>query len=172
MKLREHMQISRRAIRHLFSLSRSYSTCLILNAVIRSLMPYVPIYFSARLIDALFERQPVEVLVLYVALTVGIVFLLCVISAWLSARREVADSELYLNEEWAFSEKAMQMAYSSIEDPEVTLLRKRIGTESQIGYDLWYLTSSTERLASSLTRILMSLSMTLSFFFQIGRAHV
>ena len=47
-------------------------------------------------------------------------------------------------------------------------MRKRIATESQIGYDLWYLTSSTERLVSSVTRILMSLSMTLSFFFLAG----
>ena len=51
MKFTEHIQISKRAIRHLFSLSRSYATCLILNAVLQNLMPYVPIYFSARLID-------------------------------------------------------------------------------------------------------------------------
>lgn len=165
MKFSEHMQISKRAIRHLFSLSRSYAACLILNAVLQNLIPYVPIYFSARLIDALYEGQPVESLALYVALTVGIVFLLSLASAYLSSRRDIASNELYLNEEWAFSEKAMQMAYSSIEDPEVTLLRKRIAMESQTGYDLWYLTSSTEKLVSSGTRILMSLSMTLSFFF-------
>ena len=76
MKFTEHMQISKKAIRHLFSLSRSYATCLILNAVLQNLIPYVPIYFSARLIDALYERQPVQALVLYAALTVGIVFLL------------------------------------------------------------------------------------------------
>lgn len=168
MKLTEHMNISKRAIRHLFSLSSPYATCLILNAILHSLMPYVPIYFSARLIDALYERQPVQTLASYVALTVGIVFLLSLASAWLSSRREMANNELYLNEEWAFSEKAMQMAYVSIEDPEVTLLRKRIATESQIGYDLWYLTSSTERLVASVTRILMSLSMTLNFFFLAG----
>ena len=168
MTLSEHIQISRRAIRHLFSLSRAYATCLILNAFLQSLLPYVPIYFSARLIDALYERQPVQTLALYVALTVGIVFLMSLASAYLISRRDIADNELYLNEQWAFSEKAMQMAYASIEDPEVTLLRKRIAMESQTGYDLWYLTSSTEKLVFSVTRILASLSMTLSFFFLEG----
>lgn len=168
MKFSEHIQISKRAIRHLFSLSRSYATCLILNAVLQNLMPYVPIYFSARLIDALYERQPVQVLILYAALTVGIVFLLSLLSAYLSSRRDIANQELYLSEEWSFSQKAMEMAYASIEDPDVMLLRKRIAMESQTGYDLWYLTSSTESLVSSATRILMSLSMTLSFFFLEG----
>ena len=168
MKFTEHIQISERAIRHLFSLSRSYATCLILNAVLQNLMPYVPIYFSARLIDALYERQPVQVLILYAALTVGIVFLLSLLSAYLSSRRDIANQELYLSEEWSFSQKAMEMAYASIEDSDVMLLRKRIAMESQTGYDLWYLTSSTESLVSSATRILMSLSMTLSFFFLEG----
>ncbi|MCI9337557.1 MAG: ABC transporter ATP-binding protein [Lachnospiraceae bacterium] len=168
MKLSEHIRISKRAIRHLFTLSRSYAACLILNAFLQSLMPYVPIYFSARLIDGLYEKQPVQTLALYVGLTVGIVFLLSLLSAYLSSRRDIADNELNLSEQWTFSQKAMQMAYASIEDPEVTLLRKRIAMESQTGYDLWYLTSSTERLVFSVTRILASLSMTLSFFFLEG----
>lgn len=168
MTLSEHFQISKRAIRHLFSLSRAYATCLILNAFLQSLLPYVPIYFSARLIDALYERQPVQTLALYVGLTVGIVFLLSLLSTYLSSKRDIAHSELNLSEQWAFSEKAMEMAYASIENPEVTLLRKRIAMESQTGYDLWYLTSSTERLIFSVTRILASLSMTLSFFFLDG----
>ena len=168
MTISEHIQISKRAIRHLFSLSRAYAMSLVLNAFLQSLLPYAPIYFSARLIDGLYERQPVQTLALYVGFTVGIVFLLSLASAYLSSRRDIANNELYLSEQWAFSEKAMEMAYASIENPDVTLLRKRIAMESQTGYDLWYLTSSTERLVFSVTRILASLSMTLSFFFLEG----
>ena len=131
-------------------------------------MPYVPIYFSARLIDALYERRPVETLVLYVALTVGIVFLLSLVSAYLSSRRAVAYNELHLNDEWLFSEKAMQMAYASMEDSDVTLLRKRIAMESQTGYNIWNLYDCAEQTVSSMTRILLSISMTLSFFFLDG----
>ena len=168
MKLSEHIRISKRAIRHLFSLSRSFAVCLFLDAVLRNALPYVPIYFSARLIDGLYEGRPLGALALYAALTVGIVFLLSLVSAYLTSRRDVAQNELNLNDEWIFSEKAMQMAYSSIEDPEVTMLRKRIAIESQTGYNLWYLFNCTEQIVSSMTRIILSLSMTLSFFFLEG----
>ena len=168
MKLSEHVRISKRAIRHLFSLSRSFAVCLFLDAVLRNALPYVPIYFSARLIDGLYEGRPLGSLALYAALTVGIVFLLSLVSAYLTSRRDVAQNELNLNDEWIFSEKAMQMAYSSIEDPEVTMLRKRIAIESQTGYNLWYLFNCTEQIVSSMTRIILSLSMTLSFFFLEG----
>ena len=59
----------------------------------------------------------------------------------------------------------MQMAYASVEDPEVALLRSRIAMESQTGYNLFGLVFATESLISNLTRILLSLSLSLSFFF-------
>ena len=133
MKFTEHIQISERAIRHLFSLSRSYATCLILNAVLQNLIPYVPIYFSARLLDALYEGQSADRLLLLVLITVGSVFLLSLANAWLSAIQSQASQEMNRNQNWEQSEKAMQMAYASVEDPDVTLLRSRIAVESQTG---------------------------------------
>nr|WP_297863958.1 ABC transporter ATP-binding protein [uncultured Acetatifactor sp.] len=164
MKFSEHIQLSKRAVRYLFILSRDYATCLILNAVLKSLLPYVPIYFSARLIDALYGRQPVDRLALYVLLTVGLVFILSLAGAHLSSRQDILSDELYRNEEWMFSEKAMQMAYSSIEDPKVTLLRERIAIETQTGYNLYRIISCTENGIHYLTRIVLSCSMTLSLF--------
>lgn len=114
MKFSEHIQIAKRAIKHLFTLSRRYTICLILHSVLKSLLPYVPIYFSARLIDALYERQPVERLTLYILLTVGLVFVLSLANVYVSSRQSILSNELYRNEEWMFSEKAMQMALSLI----------------------------------------------------------
>lgn len=164
MKFSEHMQLSKRALKYLFTLSKGYASCLILSAVLKSLLPYVPIYFSARLIDALYGRQPVERLALYVLLTVGLVFALSLAGAYLSSRRSILSNELYRNEEWMFSEKAMQMAYSSIEDPKVTLLRERIAMETQTGYNLYRIISCTEDGIYYLTRIVLSCSMTLPLF--------
>ncbi|WP_276952232.1 ABC transporter ATP-binding protein [Acetatifactor muris] len=164
MKFSEHIQIAKRAIKHLFTLSRRYTICLILHSVLKSLLPYVPIYFSARLIDALYERQPVERLTLYILLTVGLVFVLSLANVYVSSRQSILSNELYRNEEWMFSEKAMQMAYSSIEDPEVTLLRERIAMEAQTGYNLYRIISCTENGIFHLTRIVLSCSMTLPLF--------
>ncbi len=165
MKLSEHIKIFKRSLQYLFTLSRTHMVCLILGGILQNLIPYVPIYFSARLLDALYEGQPVDRLFVLVLLTVGIVFLLSLTAAWLSSARSQASNEMYRNQHWEQSEKTMQMAYALVEDPDVTLLRSRIAMESQTGYNLWRLVFCTESLVSNLTRIFTSLSLTMSFFF-------
>ncbi|MCM1232177.1 MAG: ABC transporter ATP-binding protein/permease [Ruminococcus flavefaciens] len=164
MKRSEHFRIFRKSVKLLFSLSRTYSVCLILNSLIGAALPYVPIWFSARLLDALWDRRPVKVLILYAALTVGIVFVMKLADTYISSLRSAAAGEMYRNEDWSFSEKAMQMAYASIEDPEVTRLLERIRMESQTGYNLFYLYRYMEDLLRNLTQIIMSFSLTASFF--------
>lgn len=164
MKLSEHIQIFKRSLKLLFSLSRTYFICLVLNSVISAALPYVPIYFSARLIDALYASRPVKVLACYVLLTVGLVFMLSLLNTYVSSKRNIASGEMYRSERWLFSEKAMQLAYESIEDNDVTLQRERIRIESQTGYNLFYLYTRTESLIGNITQIVLSLTMTASFF--------
>lgn len=152
-------------MKYLFSLSRTHMICLILSSILQNLLPYIPIYFSALLLDALYEGQPVERLLTFVVYTVGSVFLFGVVSTWLSSARSQASNEMYRNQHWEQAEKAMQMSYASVEDQEVALLRSRIAMESQTGYNLWGLVFATESLISDLTRILLSLSLSISFFF-------
>ena len=164
MKLSEHMQIAKRSVGLLFSLSKAHIICRILASVIGAVLPYVPIYFSARLLDRLYEGSGVGVLALYVLLTVGIVFLLSLLHTWLSSRRRMAGTEMYRNENWKYSEKAMQMAYESIEDRDVALLRSRIQRETQTGYNIFQLFSTLEQIVGNMTKIGMSLWLTASFF--------
>lgn len=165
MKLSEHFRIAKRSIRLLFSLSKEYTVCLMLHAVIAASLPYVPIVFSARLVDALYDGKSVEILALYVLLTVGIVFLLKLLDTYLSARRSVSQGAMYRNEEWKYSEKAMQMAYESIEDRDVTALYSRIKMESMTGYNLWHLYNGLENTINHGIKIILSVSLTLSLFF-------
>ena len=58
----------------------------------------------------------------------------------------------------------MEMAYESIEDNEVKLLLERIKKESQTGFNLWYLMSTTGKIVLNVSRIAASLSLSLSFF--------
>lgn len=164
MKLSEHNKIAKRSIQLLFSLSSEYTVCLILHAVIAASLPYVPIAFSARLVDALYDKESVEVLAFYVLLTVGIVFLLKLLDTYISARRNVAIDAMYRNEDWNFSEKAMQMAYESVEDRDVELLYSRVKMESQTGYNLWHLYHGLESTISNVVKIILSISLTLSLF--------
>lgn len=164
MKLSEHIRTLKRGTGLLFSLSKTYAVCFVFDNLIRAILPYVPIYFSALLIDGLVCGAPVRLLALYVLLTVGIVFMLSLTDAWLSARLTVSQNSLYRNESWLYSEKAMEMAYASIEDREVRALHDRIRKESQTGYNLFNQVYWLGDSIHALAQILLSCSMTVSFF--------
>ena len=112
---------------------------MILNAFLTAIIGYVPIYFSAKVIDALVDRAPIETVIMYVVLTVGIVFAVNLLNTYIASEKEVANNNVWRNENWLFSEKATQLAYESIENPEVTQLRYRVRMESQTGQNLFYL---------------------------------
>ena len=61
MTLREHIRIFGRAAKLCRSLSKPYFFCDLLNRALDALIPFVPIYFSAKLIDALAVRAPLGV---------------------------------------------------------------------------------------------------------------
>ena len=164
MKLREHFKIFRRGVRFAFSENKRYALMMTMHSFLSSVIIYIPIYFSAKVIDALTANDPIETIILYAALTVGIVFLLDLLKTYISSEKDVAMNSVWRNREWLYSEKAMQMAYESIEDPDVTRLRYRIQTESQTGYNLYFLYQHIERLAWQITKIIASVALTVSFF--------
>ena len=164
MTLKEHIQLFRRGLKLCIKLEKRYTICLILENVLDSLTGYIPIYFSAKLIDALASRQPLNVLVLYAALTVGLVFLVKLLRVWIVGIKHTYENVMYHNEDWMFSDKAMQMAYESIENPEVTRLKYRIRRESQTGFNLFHMLHCITAMVSEGSEIIASLALTLSFF--------
>ncbi len=164
MTFREHLQVFRRAAKYTFSVNRKYTLLLIANAFLSSAVGYVPIYFSARVIDSLIAKAPVSSAILYAALTVGIVFAVDLLNTYISSEKDAAYSAVWRNEDWAYSEKAMQMAYGSIEDPQIARLRYRIRLESQTGQNLFFLYQHIERFTGQVTKIAASAALTASFF--------
>lgn len=164
MKLREHFQVFRRAVKYTFLLNRKYTVLLIINAFLSSMIGYVPIYFSAKVIDSLIAKASIETVILYVALTVGIVFAVNLLNTYISSQKDVAQRAMWRDEDWSYSEKAMQMAYGSIEDPEVTRLRYRVRRENQTGQNLFYLYRDIEQFTGQATKIITSIALTVSFF--------
>ncbi len=164
MKLSEHFQTFKRAAGYTFVVNKKYTVLMILNAFLTAIIGYVPIYFSAKVIDALVERAPIETVILYVVLTVGIVFAVNLLNTYIASEKEVANNNVWRNENWLFSEKATKLAYESIENPEVTQLRYRVRMESQTGQNLFYLYTHLELLVGQLTKIIASLALTVSFF--------
>lgn len=164
MKLNEHLRIIGRSMKLLHRLSRRYLWALVLYAVVTALLPYIPIYFSARLIDALISGAGSRMLALYAGLTVGLTALLTLCKALLEAQRELGNQEMQAAHEWRYAEKSMQLSYASIEDREVALLEEHIRSETQTGFNLFYFISCLDCAVRFPVQILASVSLTVSFF--------
>ena len=164
MKLKEHLQISRRAIKMLLHLSRSYTIYLMAAAFLSALMPYIPIWFSAELVDSLYSGAPISRIVLYAALTVGLTFLSGILLAYINARKGISQDALYRSEEWMYSEKTMQMAYASLEDRDTSLLRDRILNESRTGMNLYFLTGCVDHIISHGTTVVLAVGTCATLF--------
>ena len=89
MTLKEHLNISARSVKLIYSLNKKFFVSSILKSIIAAVLPYVPIYFSARLIDALAAGAGIKALATYAALTVGIVALLSLINGWLQTLYDI-----------------------------------------------------------------------------------
>ena len=164
MTLKEHFQIFRRAVKMALQMEKRYTICMMLCSFLDAVVVYIPVYFSAKVIDSLVNCAPLQEIFLYAALTVGLVFAVKLAGAVASSMRDVYQIGLYRNNEWAYSEKAMQMAYTSVEDPEVTRLKLRTKVESQTGFNWFYLFRCLNYTISNATKIVASVSLTVSFF--------
>ncbi len=164
MTLSEHIRIFKRGLALLWELSPTETVSRLLGAFVAAVTPYVSIWFSARLIDAIAEGKSAGTLALYAGLTVGLAFGLELLSAWLMERRRIGIAEYLNNAELRYARKAMEMSYSSIEDQETALLRERVRMESQVGYNDWYLKDTMEKSVRYVTQIIASVSLTASFF--------
>ncbi len=164
MKWGEHSAIFRRAVKMLFRLDRAFALCTIFNAFFGSVIQYVPIYFSAKLIDAIWTGAAKREIFFYIALTVGLTFLLNLLLTLCRVVENIKIANLYREWEWMYSKKEMEMEYSCIERREIVLLLERSRMESQTGYNLYYLYTSVRMLVQYITVIAASISLTASFF--------
>lgn len=164
MNWKEHLTIGKRAFLHTLRLSKKYTLLLMAHSFLSAIVGYIPIYYSAKVIDALITRAPLPTVLFYAAMTVGLVFLVQLLLSWIASAKQAAEMILWRSEDWAYSAKAMQMAYESIEDTDVVSLRYQVRRESQTGYNLWSITFGIGRYTEQLTKIAASAALTLSFF--------
>ena len=136
--MKERWDLNRRAVRLLCHLDRKYFLCTLFSSLTTAIAPYIPIYFSAKIIDALTAGAGGKTLALYAALTVGMAALIGLAGALLKMHADVGEAELDRLVDWKHAEKAMDLPYALIEDRKTALLRERIEMETQTGYNVYY----------------------------------
>ena len=92
--MKERWDLNRRAVRLLCHLDRKYFLCTLFSSLTTAIAPYIPIYFSAKIIDALTAGAGGKTLALYAALTVGLTALIGLAGALLRMHADVGEAEL------------------------------------------------------------------------------
>lgn len=164
MTIKEHIRIARRAVKWCFELEKKFTLCLFAYSVLTAIVPFVPVYFSARVIDVLAASAPIEEAVLYAALAVGITALLRLAVSAIDSIKQPAEADIYRCESCAYADKALNMDYTNVESRDVAMLRERIRVETQTGFNRFFLHNSIEQLTGQVTRIISALSLSASFF--------
>lgn len=164
MNMKKKWDLDRRAFHLLYRLNPRYMIGNIGRSLFSSVVLYVPVWFSAKIIDALASGADGKTLGLYAVLTVGLTALLSLLTAFFRKWEDTGEEELSRSVGWLHAEKAMSMAYSTMEDRKVALLRERIQKETQTGYNLFYYCAAVSQYIRYSVQILASVSMTVSLF--------
>ena len=102
--MKERWDLNRRAVRLLCHLDRKYFLCTLFSSLTTAIAPYIPIYFSAKIIDALTAGAGGKTLALYAALTVGLTALIGLAGALLKMHADVGEAELDRLVDWKHAE--------------------------------------------------------------------
>lgn len=113
-----------RAVRLLFTYSREWSIYGI-TLVMDGLYPFISIYVSAKLLDALYEKRPIEEMVFWALLGAGTAFLVTGLRHLAAKYKNALWWGMRFRMEEPMMEKAMGMDYELMEDEEVQKLRAR-----------------------------------------------
>ena len=162
--MKERWDLNRRAVRLLCHLDRKYFLCTLFSSLTTAIAPYIPIYFSAKIIDALTAGAGGKTLALYAALTVGLAALVGLAGALLKMHADVGEAELDRLVDWKHAEKAMDLPYALIEDRKTALLRERIEMETQTGYNVYYYAVTAGGLVRYAVQIAAAVLLTFSLF--------
>ncbi len=164
MKLSEHLSIYLRSIKMTLGASKKFMFCIFADEVLSAVMPYVPVWFSARLVDGLIAGDSADTLVLLAVAGVFLTFAISTLRTFITSVESMAEYDVYTLERWSYSKKALEMAYESIEDRETKHLLERIKKETQTGWNRFYLYRSYREITFSVTQILAGIGMSASFF--------
>ena len=86
------------------------------------------------------------------------------ICAWCGAVESTESYLCYIRQDWMYSEKAMELPYKALEDPEIERQKARVKMESRTGYNVYHAIYMVRRFARSTVSILSSAALTASFF--------
>ena len=136
-----------KGFRLICKINPKYAGYTLLSIVCTVLASYIPIYLSAQIVNeiALLSGEnashdiAVQKAVLLIFVTVGVIWVLNFAGRYAARKKDIYSTIFYMDEKKLFAEKSMDMKFSEAEKKSTALLKARIDSENQTGYNMWML---------------------------------
>jgi len=166
-KVLDDFSLILRGIKVLSKMSPFNLSAKILKSLCDAALPYVNLYMSALIINALIGKKELSEIILYVIVTSLINLLLILISKGMDSVNYVKFQQFYLRYNMSIGEKALSLDYSKIEDPYTNNNIKNIDDAMKIGnYGLIKLHSRIPLFTENFFKVCFSIGLTISVVFQ------
>lgn len=160
----KHVKLLARAVKLLYTIEKRYLLVLLLSAIITPVIPFIGIYWMARIVDGLILMADLSRVYVDVGIVIVSTAIVAVLAAYLEQQKNYYQSLFVQKEEMYFSQKAMQLDYADLEDPAVKELRERIRMESRAGYNTFYLCKFLGELTSNAVSSFSAVALSFDLF--------
>ena len=165
MKLSRVLAVHRRGLRELHRVTPKLFPTITLCAIVSALIPYVTVFFSARILREVALLRRADVLWKWVILGVCITGLLGIAQAFLRRRFETLLNDVWGRKEILFCRKAFSLDYADVDKQENLDLRNQIlQNENWAGWGLCKVPDFYEQTLRSVIGIISGIALTVSLF--------
>ena len=163
--MREHFSMELRAIKMLHGVSPKFFPIVTINNTLAALLPYVTVFFSAKVLSELATQRRPEVLWKWVILTALTTGILAILSAFFKEREETLLDDIWGRKEILFCKKAMSMDFADADRQETRDLRAQIAqNENWSGLGLMYAAIVYKEMVKGVIGILGGVALTVNLF--------
>ena len=165
MNLRHALSVHFRAVRELHRVNRSFFPVITLYAIVKAILPYVTVFFSAQILKELAVLRRPDVLRSWVIAGVLGTGLCAIAKAVLCRRQENVYADMYGRKEIIFCRKFFAMDYADMDKQETHDLRSQIAqNENWASWGLMRTPQAYEYALGSITGILSGIALTVTLF--------
>ncbi|MEN6595409.1 MAG: ABC transporter ATP-binding protein [Clostridiaceae bacterium] len=125
------------AIKTLRQIRKGFLPVLLLDAVLESVKPFIPIVFSAKILDELIGAKDVPTLIALTAAMVGLTLVLHILSGYAAKRYSDEKTMLVSSYYIEISKKSMKLDYEQVENPETMDLIQQIEETENNHLAIW-----------------------------------
>ena len=152
------------ALQTIHKIRKEYIQVLLINAILQAIRPFVPIVFSAMILDELLGDKDQTTVITLAGLLVGLMFIIHILSGYFTKRYNDETKHLIDNYEFELSKKSMKLDYALIEDKDTMDLLQYIQEGGNNYMGIWHIAEFLQLGTLAILEIIIASSLILTMF--------